>query len=356
MEKTGILVVNLGTPDAPEPGPVRRYLRQFLNDPRVIDINPVGRWLLLNLFILPFRPKKSAEAYSQVWRDDGSPLLVFGQRLVDGLRTRLPDCEIELAMRYGNPSIERGLEALRQKGCDRLVVFPLYPHYAASSTGSTLEEVYRIAARRWNTPYLAVVPPYYDDEGFIESFAAVGKPVLDGLDADHILMSFHGLPERHMLKSDETGDHCLKRPDCCAQITHANRNCYRAQCVSTGQLLAAKLGLADDAYTICFQSRLGRTPWIRPYTDQVIEDLAAKGVRRVAVFCPAFTADCLETLEEIGMRAEEDFTALGGQQLELVPSLNDHPIWMDTAARLIRQTAGGWVAPAAEASPDAGAA
>ncbi len=347
IQKTGILVVNLGTPDAPEPGPVRRYLRQFLNDPRVIDINPAGRWALLNLFILPFRPKKSAEAYAQVWREDGSPLLVYGHKLVDGLRARIPDCEIELAMRYGEPSIARGLESLRQKGCDRLVVFPLYPHYAASSTGSTLEEVYRIAAQRWNTPYLTVVPPYYDDPGFIDSFAAVGRPVLDDLGADHVLMSFHGLPERHMRKSDETGQHCLERPDCCAQITFANRNCYRAQCFATARLLADALKLDDDGYTICFQSRLGRTPWIRPYTDQVIEDLAAKGVRKVAVFCPAFTADCLETLEEIGMRAVEDFTRHGGQELELVPSLNDHPVWMDAAARLIRETAGKWIAPAA---------
>jgi len=358
VQKTGILVVNLGTPDAPETGPVRRYLRQFLNDPRVIDINPVGRWLLLNLFILPFRPKQSAEAYKQIWREDGSPLLVFGERLVAGLRDRIADAEILLAMRYGEPSIARGLEELRQRGCDRLVVFPLYPHYAASSTGSTLEEVYRIAAERWNTPYLTVVPPYYDDPGFIDSFAAIGRPVLEQLDADHVLMSFHGLPERHMLKSDESGQHCLKRPDCCARISPANRNCYRAQCVATGRLLAAKLGLADAQYTICFQSRLGRTPWIQPYTDQVIEALGKAGVGKVAVFCPAFTADCLETLEEIGIRAVEDFTAHGGEALELVPSLNDHPLWIDTAARLIRETAGRWLAPAGttEASADIGAA
>lgn len=353
-DKTGVLVVNLGTPDAPEPGPVRRYLRQFLSDPRVIDINPAGRWALLNFIVLPFRPKQSAEAYSKVWGPDGSPLLVYGRKLVDGLRARLPDCEVELSMRYGEPSIARGLEALRQKGCDRLVVFPLYPHYAASSTGSTLEEVYRIAAQRWNTPYLSVVPPYYDDPGFVGAFAAIGRPVIDGVDAEHVLMSFHGLPERHMVKSDETGEHCLKQADCCATITFANRNCYRAQCFSTARLLAAELGLSADQYTICFQSRLGRTPWIRPYTDQVIEDLAKRGIRRLAVFCPAFTADCLETLEEIGMRAVEDFTAQGGEALELVPSLNDDPGWMDTAARLIRETAGGWIAPAAGADAAAG--
>lgn len=342
-DKTGVLVVNLGTPDAPESAPVRRYLAEFLADPRVLDINPVGRWALLNLIILPTRPKQSAEAYAKVWGPDGSPLLVFGHALVDGLADALPDCEVVLAMRYGSPSIEAGLDALREKGCDRIIIFPLYPQYAASSTGSTLEEVYRIAGSRWNTPSLAVVPPYYDDDGFIASFAAIGRPALDDQQPDHVLMSFHGLPERHMRKSDETGQHCLQAADCCAEITYANRNCYRAQCFATARKLADALGLGDDDYTVCFQSRLGRTPWIRPYTDQVIEDLAQKGIRSLAVLCPAFTADCLETLEEIGMRAVEDFTARGGEDLRLVPSLNAHPRWVEAAADLIRRTGGDWV-------------
>lgn len=342
-QKTGVLVVNLGTPDAPETGPVRRYLAEFLADPRVLDINPAGRWALLNLIILPTRPAKSAEAYQKVWTSEGSPLLVQGRALVAALAEKLPGCAVELAMRYGSPSIEAGLDTLRAQGCDRIVVFPLYPQYAASSTGSTLERVYALAAARWNTPSLAVVPPYYDDPGFIESFAAIGRPALDAQKPEHVLMSFHGLPERHMKKSDETGRHCLQAPDCCAEISFANRNCYRAQCFSTARRLADALGLADGDYTICFQSRLGRTPWIRPYTDQVIEDLAAKGVRTLAVFCPAFTADCLETLEEIGMRAAEDFKARGGDDLRLVPSLNAHPAWVEAATGLIKRTAGGWI-------------
>jgi ferrochelatase len=342
-QKTGVLVVNLGTPDAPETGPVRRYLAEFLRDPRVLDIHPIGRWMLLNLIILPTRPAKSAEAYRKVWTPEGSPLLVQGRALTAALAAALPDCTVELAMRYGRPSIEAGLDTLRAAGCDRLVIFPLYPQYAASSTGSTLEAIYRLAAARWNTPSLAVVPPYYDDPGFIDAFAAIGGPVLDAQKPDHVLMSFHGLPERHMRKSDETGDHCLRAADCCAEITFANRNCYRAQCFATARLLASALGLGADDYTICFQSRLGRTPWIRPYTDQVIEDLAQKGIRSLAVLCPAFTADCLETLEEIGMRALDDFKARGGEALTLVPSLNAHPAWVEAATALIRRTAGGWI-------------
>lgn len=343
MKRTGVLVVNLGSPDAPEPGPVRRYLREFLNDPRVIDINPIGRFLLLNLIILPFRPAKSAEAYRKIWTAEGSPLIVHGHALVEGMRARLPDCTVELAMRYGNPSIEAGLEALYRAGADRIVVFPLYPHYAASSTGSTLEKVYSLAAQRWNTPNLAVVPPYFDHPGFIEAFATVGRPVLDEMKPDHVLLSFHGLPERHMLKSDERGDHCLKRDDCCAEVGFANRNCYRAQCYATARGMAAELGLGADDYTVCFQSRLGRTPWIQPYTDEVLVELAKKGVRSLAVFCPAFTADCLETLEEIGMRALEDFEAAGGEALKLVPSLNSHPAWIDAATDLVVQSARDWI-------------
>lgn len=339
--RTGVLVVNLGSPDAPEAGAVRRYLREFLSDPRVIDINPVGRWLLLNLIILPFRPRKSAEAYAKVWTPEGSPLLVFGRALVEGLRARLPDMPIVLAMRYGAPSITAGLDALRAEGCDRVVVFPLYPQYAASSTGSTLEAVYREAGTRWNAPALTVVPPYFDAPGFVGAFAAVGREALAEGRPDHVLMSFHGLPERHMHKSDEAGNHCLAGPDCCAAMVDANRNCYRAQCFATARALAARLDLKPEHYTVCFQSRLGRTPWIRPYTDEVLVELAKRGVRSLSVFCPAFTADCLETLEEIGMRAVESFQQAGGERLQLVPSLNAHPAWVEAAADLVSQAAGG---------------
>jgi ferrochelatase len=335
----GVLLVNLGTPDAPQAPEVRRYLREFLSDPRVLDISPIGRWMLLNLIILPTRPAKSAEAYRKVWRPEGSPLLHFSRALTDEVRAALPDMQVELAMRYGNPSIRAGLTALRDRGCDRIVVFPLYPQYAASSTGSTVEAVYREAAGLWNTPYLTIVPPFYEDPGFIDAFAEVGAPVLAEFRPDHVLYSFHGLPERHMHKSDVSGSHCLRSDDCCAQIVAANRHCYRAQCFATAKALTARLGLAPDTTSLSFQSRLGRAVWIRPYTDIVLPELARRGVRRVAVFCPAFVADCLETLEEIGIRAEEDFKRAGGEALRLIPSLNAHPAWVRAAADLVRETA-----------------
>lgn len=336
--KTGVLLVNLGTPDAPETGAVRRYLRPFLSDPRVIDIPAAVRWFLVNLIILPLRPRKSAEAYREVWTDEGSPLLVHGKALRDAVSERLADVPVELAMRYGNPSIQRGLDALHAQSCDRIVVFPLYPQYASSSTGSTLEVVYKTMAEEWNTPHVTVVPPFFDDEGFVKAFAAVGRPTLEELQPDHVLMSFHGLPERHMTKSDEGEGHCLS-DGCCERMVDANRNCYRAQCYVTARALAAELGLEEGTWSVAFQSRLGRTPWIQPYTDEVLPALAKKGVKRVAVYCPAFVADCLETIEEIGMRAKEDFTEAGGERLELVPSLNASEAWADAATALIRETA-----------------
>jgi protoporphyrin/coproporphyrin ferrochelatase len=334
---TGVLLVNLGTPDAPEAGAVRRYLRQFLSDPRVLDMHPAARWALLELVILPRRPAASAAAYRKVWLDEGSPLLVHGHALTREVRERLsPDRHrVELAMRYGQPSIDAGLSRLREAGCDRIVVVPLYPQYASSSTGSTVEEVYRLAGQHWNTPFITVVPPFFDDARFIEAFASVTRPVLDDMQPDHVLLSFHGLPERHMIKSDETAQHCLRSETCCDRVVSANRNCYRAQCFATARALASKLELSDDGYTVSFQSRLGRAVWIRPYTDELLVELPKRGVRKLAVVCPAFVADCLETLEEIGIRASADFQAAGGTELRLVPSLNAAPAWVDAVTSFI---------------------
>jgi ferrochelatase len=347
LHRTGILLINLGTPNAPDPASVRRYLREFLSDPRVIDINPIGRALLLYLIILPFRPKRSAAAYRKIWTEEGSPLLVQGRKLAAALRERMPEHPIELAMRYGNPAIEPALTRLREQSCDRIVVVPLYPHYAASSTGSSVERVYRIAAKLWNTPYLTVVPPFYEHPAFIGAFAAVGRPQLDALAPDraaaqdsffdHVLFSFHGLPERQVIASSDP-KLCVAKPDCCDRLVDGNRNCYRAQCFATAKALAAKLGLASDAWSISFQSRLGRTPWIKPYTDQVIPALAKQGVRKLAVFCPAFVADCLETLEEIGIRARADFQAAGGERLELMTSLNAEPVWVAAVEQLVSES------------------
>jgi protoporphyrin/coproporphyrin ferrochelatase len=336
---TGLLLCNLGTPDAPTPGAVRRYLREFLSDPRVLDMNPVGRALLLNLVILPFRPRKSAEAYRKIWTDRGSPLLVHGEALATAVRARLgSDWAVELGMRYGKPGIAAALARLREAGVARVVVLPLYPQYASSTTASTVDEVHRLAAPSGEA--LTVVGAFYDHPAFLDAFVTVGRPVLEAEGPDHVLMSFHGLPERHLRKADASGHHCLVAEDCCDRIGAANRDCYRAQCFATARALAGRLGLPDGRWSVSFQSRLGRTPWIRPYTDARIAELAAQGKKRLVVFCPAFVADCLETLEEIGIRAREQFLAGGGERLALVPSLNAHPSWADAIVRIVRDRAG----------------
>lgn len=337
-----MLLVNLGSPDAPATGAVRRYLRQFLSDPRVIDLPAVPRWLLLNLVILPLRPKRSAAAYRKVWMADGAPLKVYSQQFLAAIRAELGDrFEVELGMRYRNPSIAAAVEALVARGVDRLVVFPLYGQYASSSTGSTVAEVYRVLGQRWNVPFATVVPPFFDDPGYVAACADVARESLDGFDAEHVLFSYHGLPERQVKKSDPSGAHCLERDDCCAALQAANRSCYRAHCFETTRRVVAELEL-EVPWTVCFQSRLGRTPWIRPYTDVLVRDLALQGVKRALVVSGSFVADCLETLEELGIRARDDFRAAGGDELRLVPSLNARPAWVKAAADLVRRSASGF--------------
>jgi ferrochelatase len=344
----GVLLINLGTPDAPETGAVRRYLHEFLSDPRVLDIPAVGRAALLYGAILPFRSQRSAEAYRKIWMPQGSPLLVHGNALRDRLGDSLgPSWAVELGMRYGRPSLASAIETLRARGVRELTVVPLYPQYASSSTGSSLERVYRLVGKAWNVPALRVLPPFYDHPAFLDAFADVGRPVLAAAGAEHVLFSFHGLPERQVKKSDPTGAHCLARADCCDTRVPANRWCYRMQCFYTARELAQRLGLVVGTWTVTFQSRLGRTPWIKPYTDLVIPELAGKGVKRLAVFSPAFVADCLETLEEIGIRAKDQFLGAGGQALTLVPSLNAHPSWVRGLTRMLRELRGEDVEPSA---------
>jgi ferrochelatase len=272
-------------------------------------------------------------------------LLWHSNDLVAAVREQLgPDWAVELGMRYGNPSIGSALEKLRDAGAARVVVFPLYPQYAVSSTGSTVAEVFRLAARPWSPPSLTFVEAFYDDPGFIDAFAAVGGPILKTAEPDHVLMSFHGLPERHMRKTDATGRHCLASVNCCDTMVPANRACYRAQCFVTARALASRLALPEGSWSVSFQSRLGRTPWIHPYTDVVIPRLAAEGKKRLVVFSPAFVADCLETVEEIGMRAKEQFLAAGGEQLTLVPSLNATPAWVKAVLALARRQIAGDIA------------
>lgn len=332
----GLLLINLGTPDAPTKGAVRRYLREFLGDPKVIDINPIGRALLLNLIILPFRSGKSAQLYQSIWTEEGSPLLVHGQ----ALRTEVAACldddwQVELAMRYGKPSISAALQRLTEAGCTSLAVLPLYPQFASSTTGSTLERVSELTDE--SSPPIHIVPPFYDDEDFVAAFVAVGRPVLDEKKPDHVVYSFHGLPERHVLKDDPSKQHCLQSDSCCDQVAEVNRNCYRAQCYATARGISSALNLEDNSWTVSFQSRLGRTEWIKPYFDELLPTLAEQGHKNLVVFSPAFVADCLETLEEIGIRAREQWKACGGEELSLVPSLNATAPWARCVANLAQR-------------------
>ncbi len=336
-ERVGILLVNLGTPQAPEAGPVRAYLKEFLSDPRVLDTSAPARWLVLRLFILPRRPAESAKAYRKIWTDEGSPLLIHSRGLTSALREKLPDVEIELAMRYGQPSIAAGLDALAAQPLDRIIVAPLYPQYSSAATGSSLERIYQLAAQRWNVPNISALPPFYADPGFLNAWKAVGAPVLEAFRPDHLLFSYHGLPERHMRKSDPSGQHCLASSACCDAIVPAHRNCYRAQCMATTRGLVERLGLENERYSSAFQSRLGRDPWIKPYTDHRFIELAQQGVKRLAVFSPAFVADCLETLEELDIRGRESFLEAGGEDFVLVPSLNTHPAWAEALADMLRR-------------------
>ncbi len=335
----GVLLVNLGTPDSTSTGDVRRYLREFLSDPRVIDINPLARWLLLNLIILPFRPAKSAEAYKEIWTERGSPLLFHGLDLAEQVGKRMGSgYRVALAMRYGNPSIPDVIDRLVADGVERIVVLPLFPQYSSAATGSALDRVYQVAGEAWNVPAIEAVPAFYDHESFIGAFAAVARPHLEAFNPDFVLFSYHGVPERHVQKSDPSGQHCLRKPDCCAAIGPANRYCYRAQCFASTRALVNALALEDGAYETSFQSRLGKTPWIKPYTDELLPELVNRGVKRLAVMCPAFVADCLETIEEIGMRAKEDWVEAGGEDLLLVPSLNSEGVWADAVVRLVKES------------------
>ena len=349
--RTGLLLINLGTPDSPAPKDVRRYLREFLSDPRVLDVPAWQRFLVLNLFILPFRPRRSSEAYEKIWTDRGSPLRFHTQDLAEKVQTRLADrVVVDLAMRYGRPSIREALDRFRERGVDRIVVFPLYPQYSAAATGSSIEKVVVEASKRWNVPYLHVVPPFYDHPAFLDACARRARPVLEEARPEKVLFSFHGLPERHCLKSDDTGAHCLRSPDCCDRIVEANRNCYRAQCVATARALADRLGVPEADRVLCFQSRLGRTPWIRPYTDEVVVELARRGVRRVVVLSSAFVADCLETIEELGLRAAESFRQAGGETFRLVPSVNSDDAWADGVVAIASEASAWLRAPAAAGS------
>lgn len=337
----GVLLLNLGTPDSPKVGDVRRYLRQFLWDPRVINLPRPLRWLLLNLVILPFRPQRSAAAYQLIWTPEGSPLMHFGRSLTAGVSDALGDhFHVELAMRYGSPSIEHGLTALLATDPGSIVVLPLFPQYAIASTGSALAEVARVLETIETPPPVNTMGAFYEHPNFIAAMAAVAEPVLEQFEPDHVVMSFHGLPEWQVRDLDASGRHCLVKPDCCEVACAENRNCYRAHCFATARALSLALALKEEDTSLVFQSRLGRTPWLEPDLIEVLPQLAARGIKRPAVFCPAFVADCLETVEEVGIRARAQWLELGGEELCLVPCVNAEPVWVEGVTSMIREVVG----------------
>ena len=314
--KTGVLLVNLGTPDDPSRGAVYRYLKEFLLDPRVIDYNWLARNLLVRGIIAPFRSGSSAKLYKMLWTEEGSPLKTYGYKLAEKVQKQLgEEYAVELGMRYQSPSIASAIDRLIEHRVSRIIVFPLFPQYASASTGSAHEEVMRVLATKQVIPDVQMINSYYDHEGMIDVFIENAKKY-DLKSYDHILISFHGLPVRQLKKAD-LDNHCLKKENCCQHIGPHNQFCYSAQCHGTAQAIARKLNLNEDQYTICYQSRLGKEVWQEPYTSDVLEAQAKKGAKRLLVFCPAFVADCLETTVEVKHEYAEEFEELGGETVDL---------------------------------------
>lgn len=336
---SGILLVNLGTPASCAVGDVRRYLNEFLMDPYVIDLPWPARRLLVSGLILPFRPRRSAEAYGKIWDaagpGTGSPLLHYSAILTRAVRERL-GMPCELGMRYGEPSLASALARLRDQNVDQVLLVPLYPQFA-DSTCTTSEQAVRGLAG--DGMAVEVLAPFFDDGGYIDALAASVREHLPP-EWDHLLLSYHGLPERQITRADPTGNHCLNAADCCRTPSPAHATCYRHQCLRTSALLAERLGIDDDRYTVSFQSRLGRLPWLQPYTDQTLAELPSRGVEHLVVACPAFVADNLETLEEIGISGRQTFLDAGGTSFTLAPCLNDRADWVEALARLCRRAGG----------------
>lgn len=337
-KKTGVLLINLGTPDSPSVRDVRKYLTEFLNDPRVIDINAFGRFLLVNGIIVPFRAPKSAKIYKELWEmwDGESPLLTYGRILQDAVQEKFKGegVTVELAMRYQNPSLDEVLERMEKVGYDEIIILPLFPHYASASSGSAIEKTYRLIRKWWATPDLKVISNFFDREGYIDAFVEKAQQY-DIKSYDHIIFSYHGLPERQIEKIHPG----LKCEDCNCneQFNPDQRLCYRNECYETSRLIASKLDIAQVDYTVSFQSRLGKTPWLTPYSDQVVKEMGEKGMKKLLMFSPAFIADCLETSIEIGVEYQEIFEEYGGEKIQLVESLNDSPIWISTVEQMVRE-------------------
>jgi protoporphyrin/coproporphyrin ferrochelatase len=332
----GIILMNLGSPDSTQVKDVRRYLNEFLMDEKVIDIPYLARLLLVRGIISPFRAPKSAKAYRSVWTDEGSPLVVLTKQLQAALQPSV-EPPVTIAMRYGNPSPQAAFDELLSKVPDleEVVAVPLYPHYAMSSYETAVEYAQRVHKKN-NYPFkLTFIEPFYKDSDYINALCASIEPYLKQ-DYDQILFSYHGLPERHLRKSDTTGKHCLKVDSCCSVDSPAHATCYRHQCIMTTQLVAAQLNIPKDKFKFAFQSRLGRDEWLKPYTVVRLAELPKEGVKKLLVVCPAFVSDCLETLEEMAEEGQEVFLEAGGESFTFIPCMNIQPLWVETLAKWVK--------------------
>jgi ferrochelatase len=333
MAKQAVLLVNLGSPESPTVPAVRRYLREFLGDERVLDLPAPLRWLLLEGIILRTRPKRSAHAYAKVWTPDGSPLIATSRLVREKLAARTP-VPVALAMRYGQPAIASVLAGLVADGVDDILLFPQYPHYAMSSWETVVAKVFAEAKKLSRAPRFTVVQPFYAEPGYIDALVASARPYLEK-PYDHFLFSYHGLPVSHLRKADSSRVHCMATPNCCETCSPAHATCYRAQIFHTARAFAARAGLDPARWSVSFQSRLAGEPWLEPYTDRELERLPREGKKNLLVITPAFTADCLETLEEIRIAGREAFLTAGGKIFTHIPCLNDHPKYIDFIVRQV---------------------
>lgn len=332
----GVLLVNLGSPDSPSVPDVRRYLNEFLMDGRVLDVPwPVRRFVVGMILIK--RPAESGHAYEKIWTKDGSPLVVTSKHVQAALQ-KLVRIPVELAMRYQSPSIPTAVKNLTGKGVDDLLLIPLFPHYAMSSYETAVVRVQEVVAQFAPRMKITVEPPYYDHPDYIAALVASAADFLKQ-DFDHLLFSYHGIPERHLIKSDTTGCHCLKVENCCEVASPAHATCYRAQCFATTTAFVKLAGVTKEKYSVSFQSRLGRDPWLKPYTDYELVRLAQEGKKKMMVICPAFVSDCLETIEEIGMRGCGDFMAASGKEFTRIPCMNEHPLWVAALEKMVARFA-----------------
>lgn len=338
MRKVGVLLVQLGTPDSPKTSDVRRYLSEFLNDKRVIDLPWLGRKILVNGIIVPFRAPKSAKIYKELWdlSNGISPLITHTKNVKEKLQKRFVNSNVtvNIAMRYQNPAMYDVIEEMRKENYDHIVVLPLFPQYASASTGSAIELAMNLIRKWWVVPEVSIINQFWDNEGYIDSIIERSRE-FNLKEYDHVLFSYHGLPERHVDKVYKDDDLCTDQP-CEREINEHNKLCYKATCYATTRLIAAKLGLEEQDYTVCFQSRLDKK-WLTPFSDKIVEDQAKKGAKKLLAFSPAFVADCLETLIEIGDEYQEIFEAFGGEKIQLVPSSNDHDRFIDGLEGLIKE-------------------